>query len=117
MTREGFGIILVRGHLQETETSKGLRTVKLAKFPYLRGQYTEATDGTWGVDYQEGGRFTYEDGTATRAGGSVSWSKTNYFNPEGYAVTGWNQIQDTWYYMYEDGERYGGGSYHRTAVG
>ena len=29
--------------------------------------------------------------------------KWYYFNPEGYAVTGWNQIQNTWYYMYEDG--------------
>ena len=29
--------------------------------------------------------------------------KWYYFNPEGYAVTGWNQIQDTWYYMYGDG--------------
>ena len=60
------------------------------------------TDGTWG-DYQEGRRFTYEDGTAAADRWERIMGKWYYFNPEGYAVTGWNQIQDTWYYMYEDG--------------
>ena len=42
--------------------------------------------------------------------------KWYYFNPEGYAVTGWNQIQDTWYYMYEDGAMAAGVTTNRTAV-
>ena len=60
------------------------------------------TDGLWG-DYQEGRRFTYQDGTIAADRWELIMGKWYYFNPEGYAVTGWNQIQDTWYYMYEDG--------------
>ena len=60
------------------------------------------TDGLWG-DYQEGRRFTYQDGTIAADRWELIMGKWYYFNSEGYAVTGWNQIQDTWYYMYEDG--------------
>ena len=30
-------------------------------------------------------------------------SKWYYFNSEGYAVTGWNELDGKWYYMYMDG--------------
>ena len=65
----------------------------------IRVQVSEEVPSDWHPRKDVYKRQTYEDGTAAADRWERIMGKWYYFNPEGYAVTGWNQIQDTWYYI------------------